>query len=206
MRLKLLALPLLACGAFVPAAHACDGRAEVEAAFVKQHENPWRTRIVSESDAGLEQEQVFDYQPPNRMHRTVKVGDQVVETIGVNRWAWSADNGAWGEMEAPHARVVAIHILNTFQPPKASVDFKCLGAVSYEGKTYLGYQSPPETGADGAVLARTIYVDPETRLPAFNVVGTPDGSGETVHREEFSYPTDINIIPPMGNRDLNAEQ
>lgn len=205
MRFKLLALPLFALGAFAAPAHACDGRAEVEAAFVKQQEKPWRTRIVSESDAGIAQEQIFDYQPPNRMHRTVKVGDQTVETIGVNRWAWSADNGAWGEMEAPHARVVAIHILNTFQPPKASIDFKCLGEVSYEGKTYVGYQSPPETGEDGAVLARTIYVDPETRLPAFNVVGAPDGSGEPLHREEFSYPTDINIIPPMRNRELDAQ-
>lgn len=205
MRLKLLALPLFALGAFVPPTQACDGRAEVEAAFVKQQEKPWRTRIVSESDAGLAQEQIFAYQPPNRMHRTVTVGDQVVETIGVNRWAWSADNGAWAEMDAAQARVVAIHILNTFQPPKAGVDFKCLGDVSYEGKTYLGYQSPPETGEDGTVLARTIYVDPETRLPAFNVVGAPDGSAKPLHREEFSYPTDINIIPPMGNRDLEAQ-
>lgn len=204
MRLTLLALPLFAVGGALAPAQACDGRAEVEAAFVKQHENPWRTRIVSESDAGLTQEQIFDYQPPNRMHRTVKVGDQVVETIGVNRWAWSADGGAWKEMEAPHARVVAIHILNVFAPPKASVDFKCLGEVTYEDKTYIAYQSPPETGADGTVLARTIYVDPETRVPAFNVVGAPDGSGKPVHREEFSYPTDINIVPPMGNRDLNA--
>src|SRR5690606_27172282 len=123
---------LLALGAAVPAANACDGRAEVEAAFTKQQQNPWRTRIVSESDAGLTQEQTFDYQPPNRMHRTVKVGDDVVETIGINRWAWTKDGGAWGQMESVYERVISIHILDAFKPPKAGVDFTCLGEVTYE--------------------------------------------------------------------------
>lgn len=206
MRLSVFAfLPLLSFGAMIPAADACDGRAEVEAAFVKQHEKPWRTRILSTSDAGVPQEQVYDYQPPDRMHRTVVVGDQKVETIGVGRWAWTADGGAWQELDAPYARVVVTHMHATLAPPKASADFTCLGEVAYEGKTYLGYQTTPEKMDDGKMIARTIYVDPETGLPAFNIIGAPDGSGEPLMKEEHSYPDGINIIPPVAKPDFSPE-
>lgn len=204
MRLKLLTIPLFALGAVAPAAHACDGRAEVEAAFVKQHENAWRTRILSKSDAGVDQEQIYDYQPPDRMHRTVKVADQTVETIGVGRWAWTSDGGAWEELDAPYARVVVTHMNTILAPPKASTDFNCLGKVEYQGKTYLGYQTAPETMEDGKVLARTIYVDADTGLPAVNMVGLLDGSEELL-KEEHSYPNDINIIPPVSKPDFSPQ-
>ncbi len=204
MRLKLLTIPLFALGSFAPGAHACDGRAEVEAAFVKQHEGPWRTRILSKSDAGIDQEQIYDYQPPDRMHRTVKVADQTVETIGVGRWAWSADGGAWRELDAAYARVVVTHMHAALAPPKASVDFNCLGKVEFGGKTYLGYQTTPEKIEGDKVVARTIYVDPETGRPAYNVVGAPDGSEELL-KEEHSYPGDINIIPPVSKPDFSPE-
>lgn len=204
MRLNVFVLSLLAFAASASAGMACDGRAEVEAAFAKQHEKPWRTRIASTSETGPVQEQIYDYQPPDRLHRTVKVGDETVETIGVGRRAWSAQGGAWKELDGPYARVVTTHLSASFAKPRASADFTCLGEVAYEGKTYLGYQTKPEKMEDGKVVARTIYVDPATGLPAYNIIGTVGGDDEPpLHKEEHSYPTDIDIIGPTGKSDFS---
>lgn len=96
-----------------------------------------------------------------------------------------------------HARVVTLQVQEAFAPPRVTAEFNCLGTVTFEGKSYRAYQTTPEKVDTGQVLARTIYVDPETGLPAFNIVGAPDGSGDPVVRGAFSYPTDINIQSPF---------
>lgn len=195
MHLKLFAISLLATGVSAHVAQACDGRAEVEAAFLKQHEKPWRTRIASTGDGGQAQEQIYDYQPPDRLHRIVKVGEETAETIGAGKRAWGSQGGVWKELEGPYARVVYTHMQATFAPPRASAEFNCLGEVEYQGVTYRGYQTPPEKMDNGMMVARTIYVDPKTGLPAYNIIGTVDDK-ETLHKEEHTYPADINITPP----------
>lgn len=199
MRLSLLTLPLLALVAALPAHAACDGKAEVEAAFTKQQQQPWRTEIVTRSASGEAQEQVFDFQPPDRMYRKATVGSESIETIGIGKWAWTnlGSGTGWEELQPMHAKAVTIQIQEQFAPPRVTAAFNCLGTVSYEGKSYLGYQTTPETVEGGLVLARTIYVDPETGLPAFNIVGAPDMSGEPVVRGVFTYPTDIRIESPF---------
>jgi hypothetical protein len=61
----------------------------------------------------------------------------------------------------------------------------------------LGYQSAPEKAPDGVELTRTIYIDPATGLPAFNIIGTPKGEAEPVHKESYAYPADIVIEKPL---------
>lgn len=195
MQLKLFAISLLALGASAQTAAACDGRAEVEAAFLKQHEKPWRTRIASVSGSGQPQEQIYDYQPPDRLHRIVKVGEETAETIGAGKRAWGSQGGGWKELEGAYARVVYTHMQATFAPPRATAEFNCLGEVEYHGATYRGYQTQPEKMDNGMMVARTIYVDPKTGLPAYNIIGTVDDR-ETLHKEEHTYPTDIDITPP----------
>jgi hypothetical protein len=196
MRQTLIVLSLLAFAAPAPAASACDGKAEVETAFTAQHKQPWRTETASKSDTGIAQSQTFDFQPPDRMYRKVVSGEDAVETIGIGKTAWTNVKGSWEEMKPELALLVSTHMKSSFAPPRVSVEFKCLGSVTYEGKSLLGYQTVPET-VEGKVFARTIYVDPATKLPAFNIIGAPDGSGEPLMKEVYSYPTDIKIESPL---------
>ena len=50
----------------------------------------------------------------------------------------------------------------------------------------------------GDVLARTIYVEPTSGLPAYNVVGAVSGKGDPVLKVTYSYPTDVVIEAPQG--------
>jgi len=196
MRIPLLALTLAATAVAHSSAFACDGKTDVEAAFTSQHKQPWRTEVVSKSDTGIEQKQQFDFQPPDRIYRKVSSGEESAETIGIGKIAWSNEGAGWQEMKAGLADLVRNHMKNSFSPPKVSVEFKCLGDTTYEGKKYLGYQTVPET-VEGKSLARTILVEPDTKRPAFNIVAAPDLSGEPLMKEAYSYPTDINIEKPM---------
>ena len=45
-------------------------------------------------------------------------------------------------------------------------------------------------------MARTIYVDPASGLPAFNVVAALAGTADPVMKVKYSYPTDVEIIAP----------
>lgn len=196
MRMPLFACSLLALVALAPGASACDGKTDVEAAFTSQHKQPWRTETTSKSDTGIAQSQTFDYQPPDRMYRKVTSGDESVETIAIGKTAWTNVKGGWEEMKAELAHLVTSHIKSAVAPAAVSVEFKCLGTVTYEGKSYLGYQTVPET-VEGKTLARTILLEPETKRPAFNVIAAPDLSGEPLMKEAYSYPADIKIESPL---------
>jgi hypothetical protein len=194
-----VAISLAALAAGTPAAFACDGKAEVEAAFIKQQKQPWRTEIVTRSETGETQEQVFDFQPPDKMYRKASANGESIETIGIGKWAWSnlGSGAGWEELQPMFARVVTIQVQEAFAPPRVTADFTCLGTVTVDGKSYLGYQTAPEKDQQGHELARTIYVDPATGLPAFNIVGPPGGNGEPLVKGAFTYPTDINIENPL---------
>lgn len=196
MRSSLIALSCLALAAGTSSSLACEGKTEVESAFASQHKQAWRTESASKSDTGVEQRQQFDFQPPDRIYRKVTSGEETAETIGIGKVAWSNEGAGWKELKTGLADLIATQMKVAFAPPKVSVDFKCLGTVNFEGKDYLGYQTTPET-VEGKELARTIYVDPQTKLPAFNIVGAPDGSGDLLMKEAYSYPTDIEIEKPM---------
>lgn len=196
MRTSLLALSLVAFAAMTPSAFACDGKAEVEAAFTSQHKSPWRTDTTGMSDTGIAQSQTFDYQPPDRMYRKVMSGDEAVETIAVGKTAWTNVKGGWEEMKSELALLVTSYLKSTLAPAQVAVEFKCLDKVTYEGKSYLGYQTVPET-VEGKTLARTILLDPETKRPAFNIIAAPDLSGAPLMKESYSYPVDIKIESPL---------
>lgn len=196
MRPSLIAYSMLALVAAAPSVSACDGKAELEAIFTKQQKQPWRTETQSTSDTGLVQKQTIDYLPPDRVHRTVTAGEESIETIAVGNLTWSNEGSGWQEMKAAIGHLVVTQMKSAFEPPKITTEFNCLGTVSYDGKSYLGYQTTPEKVQDKE-LARTILVDPDTKLPALNLVAQPDLSAEPVAKEVFSYPSDIKIEKPL---------
>lgn len=182
-----------------PALADCKG--EVEAAFNKQHEQKgYHSVVISQSDIG-QQEQYFDYNPPDRIYRKViSPGEQnPIEMIGIGRWAWNNEGSGWIELEPQYSAVVVSHLRETFgQPVKVTAEFKCLGKTAYEGKEYMGYQTEPDAGANEDALVRTVLIDPATGLPAFNIVGPVkfDGAKLAV-KESYSYSPDIDIQAPL---------
>jgi hypothetical protein len=180
---------------------ACEGKSEIEAAFAKQQKAPaWRTVAVSLGENGSKQEQTFEYIPPDRMYRKILIIGQepAVETIGIAKWAYGNQGNGWSELQPPMAKMIAEHIQQVVTaPPKAGAEFSCLGKVAYEGKDYLAYRTAPEKTDKGTELARTIYVDPATGLPAFNVIAETKEGAEPLLRESYTYPTDIVIEKPF---------
>jgi hypothetical protein len=199
MRWNTLPLIILAVAAATPAV-ACDAKTEIEAAFEKQRKaTAWRSEISTKVEDG-QQKQVFEYLPPDRMRRVVTVPKErrPVETIGIGRWAWTNAGAGWEELKPHFAQMVMNHLQQTFDKvPKVTTKFNCLGKTTYEGKSYTTYRTDPEKAPDGAELVRSIYIDPNTRLPAANVIGPAGGKGEPVHKETYDYPTDVVIEKPF---------
>ncbi len=71
--------------------------------------------------------------------------------------------------------------------------------MKYENQDLLGYRTEDKTHPQtdqSKVVARTIYVDPKTGLPAYNVVAALAADAKPVIRVKYSYPTDIDIVAP----------
>lgn len=190
------ALSTSALLALASQASACNAKADVEAAFNAQHSAPWRIETRSTSDTGIAQSQQFDIQPPDRIYRKVVSGEETAETIAVGKTGWLNEGAGWQEMKQGLTDIVRTQLRSMIAPAQVSVEFKCLETVAYEGKSYIAYQTVPET-VQGKTLARTILVDVHTKRPAFNIIAAPDLSGEPLMREAYSYPADIKIESPL---------
>jgi len=172
---------------------------DVEAAVTKQHaQAAYRVEVSSpiKPDGATE---TIDYLPPMKMYRRIKSPDQdfEIETIGFGNRAWSREGGGWFELKPHIASMVENHLRDTFgAPPKVTSQFNCLGKLKLDGKDYVAYQTVPEKVEGGDLIARTIYADPATGLPAFNIVGEASGAKPAMVREAYSYPTDITIEIP----------
>lgn len=199
MRSALLALALAA--AAVPAYAGDDCAKAVEDAFNKQHQTK-AYRVMITSPAQTEKtEDTFDYHPPMAMHRTLVApgAPEPIETIGVGNRAWTKENGVWFELQPHYAGMTLNHLRELFgSPVKIGTPYNCLGKKTFEGKDYAAYQTAPETIEGGDVVARTIYIDEATGLPAFNVVGTVKDEKPLLVREAYAYSDDIKIEVPEG--------
>lgn len=199
------ALLALASCVFVAAPAAADCSGEVVAAFQKQRTSKAFRVSMAQPTAEGEVEMTVDYMPPDRMLQTVKSpampGTQ--QTMLVGNRAFAGTEGAFEELLPQFTQ----SIMSEFNAAMGSTgkdigSFECLGKAPYEGKEYIVYRAldkaaPAGTPAD-KMLARTIYVDPESGLPAYNVVGTVAGGERPVVKAAYSYPTDLVIEAPQG--------
>lgn len=200
MRLTTLSLMAFAAAAVVagPALADCNAKADIEAAFTKQLTSKgWRSAITSTDADGQPQEEVYEFVNPDRMYRKVSTRGETIETIGIGRWAWTNIGGGYSELQPQFAQMVTSRREQAFVKPNVTAAFSCLGKVSYEGKDMLGYQTAPDAQPDGTKLARTIYIDAASGLPAFNIVSEPDKTDKPVRKETFSYPEKIEIEKPL---------
>ena len=200
--LLLTAAVAAAISVAVTPASAANCAPEVQAAFLKQHGlKSYRSDISSPATPERPTETI-DYEPPMKMYRKIKdpAEDFLIETMGFGNRAWSREGADWFELKPHIAAQVELHLRDQFgQAPEVKSEFECLGKVTFESKEYLGYQTKPEKSGDsGDMIARTIYVDPASGLPAFNNIGFVGTGKPALVREAYSYPNDIEIIPPEG--------
>lgn len=185
--------------AAAPASAATNCAADVQAAVTKQHGlAAYRVDVSSpvKPDGATE---TIDYIPPLKMYRRIKAPDQdfEIETIGFGNRAWSREGGGWYELKPHIASMVETHLRATFgAAPKVTSEFACLGKVNFQGKDYVGYQTIPEKADSGDLIARTIYADPASGLPAFNIIGEHTGAKPAMVVEAYTYPSDITIEIP----------
>ena len=145
-----------------------------------------------------------DYLPPDKMLQTVvgahMPGEQQTMLVGAR--AFAGTSGAFEELLPQFTQSIVSEVKTAVGAPAQNLGlFECLGKVTFESKELLAYRTAdkPPVGTDASkTLARTLYVDPTTGLPAFNVVATLSGKEDPVMKATYSYPTDVVIEAPVG--------
>jgi hypothetical protein len=154
--------------------------------------------------------------PPDRMRKTLDYGSILTEVIKVGERTWIrlgqgqewVQGGSWATRETYPGGAA---------PPGAT--FTCLGTVAFEDKTYDGYRTilprlvvsveipgqskkKEEERSEKLVrreppLWRTILVDRQTRLPAYQIDALTDQLDRAAWRMRYTFPGDITIEPPV---------
>lgn len=207
--MRMRALSVLAVLAFAASfnapALAADCSSEVVSAFHKQRTSKAFRVSMSQPTAEGNVEMTVDYMPPDRMLQTVKSpampGAQ--QTMLVGNRAFAGTDGAYEELLPQFTQ----SIISEFNAAMGSTGkdiglFECMGKTQYEGKEFVTYRALDKAAPAGTppekMLARSIYVDPESGLPAYNVVATVSGNEPPVIKAAYSYPSDIAIEAPEG--------
>jgi len=197
-RLFVVLLPFVAAGP----ALAADCTMDVVAAFEKQRTSKAFRVEFSQPTAEGEAQMRIDYVPPDKMLQTVTSpampGEQ--QTMLVGDRAFSGTSGTFEELQPQFTQSIVAEVRTALAPaPQNPGSFECLGPAKLDNRDLVAYRTAEKipAGTDPAkVLARTIYVDPATGLPAFNVVAALAGTADPVMKVKYSYPTDVEIIAP----------
>jgi hypothetical protein len=196
-----LAAASVCCLTFASGHALADCKSEVADAFAKQRSSPvFRIEMEQPTAEGTVKIRV-DYMPPTKMLQTVTgpnlPGEQ--QTMLVGDRAFAGTDGAYEELLPQFAQSIAAEFKATVGPIANVGDFECLGKTAYEGKDFVAYRTKESTdtsnGLDG--ITRTVYVDPASGLPAFNVVAKKT-EAVPVMRAAYSYPTGVTIEAPEG--------
>ena len=198
-------LAIIASGmALTSAALADDCSKDVSAAFEKQRASKAFRVAMDQGTVEGPVRMTVDYIPPGRMLQTVvgkhMPGEQ--QTMFVDGRAFAGSSGSFEELLPQFSQSISAEVSAAISAPQKLGVFECLGKTAFEGKDYVAYRTSDKAAAAGAAdaqetLARTIYVDPASGLPALNVVAALSGKGEPVLKIVYSYPTDIVIEAPQ---------
>jgi hypothetical protein len=183
-------------------AFAADCTRDVLAAFEKQRASKAFRVEFSQPTAEGEAHMKIDYMPPNRMLQTVTSpampGEQ--QTMLVGDRAFAGTSGSYEELLPQYTQsIVAEFNQAVVAPPKDLGSFECLGSAKLDDQNLIAYRTAdknPPNADRSKIMARTIYVDPTTGLPSYNVVATLAGTANPVLKVKYSYPTDIEIVAP----------
>jgi hypothetical protein len=174
---------------------------QVAAAFLKQRSSRAFSMVADLKGESGPVEITAEYLPPDRMHQKIVAPSQEpLETVLVGTRAWSRQGGAWEELMPAIAQTIIAQVREAVvEPPKDVGEFECIDKATIDGKEYLAYRSVEKGSADarGSTVTRpvhrTIYVDPETDLPAINIVVEDKAGAVPLFKGTYTYPTDLVI-------------
>jgi hypothetical protein len=204
-----------------------DCRDEVAAAFERRRTSglPYRAETTVTIDRRIFHE-IVEFVPPDQMrlsNNSIWIMNDYYIRIGQRAWAnWSPFPWGWSE-EYPDPRFMQMKlgtsddfaaVLNVPSPP-----YRCLGRVEFEGIVYLGYRARLERRiiafvSNGALREtrkqeldrkleqtpqewRTVFVDPESGLPAYKLTAQENQLGHPSSKVRYTYPNNIKIQSPL---------
>lgn len=187
-----------------PLSAAADDKckAQVKEAFSKQRTSRAFRMVAKLRGETGPVEITAEYVPPDRMRQIIVAPGQPapLETVLVGTRAWSSQGGPWEELMPALVHSIIAQVREAIiDPPKVVGDFECLDKVTIDGKAYLAYRSIEKPGAPAKAsliegpVHRTVYVDPETGLPAINVVNEKNPDATPIFEGVYTYPTDLVI-------------
>jgi hypothetical protein len=203
--MRSLALVLFGLAAFAPSAFAEDCTKDVLASFEKQRASKAFRVAMTQPTAEGTADMTVDYIPPNRMLQSVKSAAMVgvQHTMLVGDRAFAGTDEAYEELLPQFTQSIFAEVKAAVSAPPANIGtFECVGKAQFDGKDFLAYRSADKEAPAGTmpddILARTIYVDPTSGLPAYNVISAVGGKTDPVMKVTYSYPTDVVIEAPAG--------
>jgi hypothetical protein len=195
-----LAITALWAGPALSAGPSC--KEEVRSAFIKQRSSRAFSMVAELNGESGPAKITVEYVPPDRMRQSIVAPNQPapLETVLVGTRAWSRQGEAWEELMPALAHTIIAQVREAVvEPPKDVGEFECIGKSKIDGKEYVAYRSVEKGGADarGSMVTRpvhrTIYVDPDTGLPAVNIVVEDKPGSEPLFRGIYAYPGDLVI-------------
>ncbi len=201
MRLFVIAAAATLAVANPAFAAGADCSADVLAAVRKQLEQKAFRVEFAQATAEGEAHMKIDYVPPMKMLQTVTSpampGEQ--QTMLVNDRAFSGSGGSFEELQPQFTQSIVAEVTSALARPSKLEGYECLGTVKYEDQDLVGYRfedkTHPQTDPSKAI-ARTIYVDPKSGLPAYNVIASLAEGAKPLREVKYSYPADIEIVAP----------
>lgn len=199
--MRVFCLAVLSFAVATPA-FATDCTKDVLSAFEKQRASKAFRVEFSQPTAEGEVHMKIDYMPPNKMLQTVTSpampGEQ--QTMLVGDRAFAGTSGSFEELQPQYTQSIMAEMQQAVWPPTQNLgSFDCLGPAKLDDQNLIAYRTAdknPPNADRSKIMARTIYVDPTTGLPAFNVVATLAGAANPVLKIKYSYPTDVEIVAP----------
>lgn len=194
---------MLVCALLFPSvpAFADDCTKDVLAAFEKQRTSKSFRVQMTEPTAEGPAQMTIDYMPPDKMLQTVvspaMPGEQ--QTMLVGNRAFAGTSGAFEELLPQFTQSIVAEVQTAVgKPPENIGTYECVGKVKFENRDLVAFRlavKTAQTGDASKAITRTLYVDPTTGLPAYNVVA-PLSGGDPMVKVTYSYPSDIEIVAP----------
>jgi hypothetical protein len=186
------------------AAMAADCGPKVEAAFQKLLTSAYRSETLGAPRDGKSSWEIFEFMPPDRIRLKYgtndKAEDDLVEFVQAGQRVWEYDKSQ-GWTERPELIGVFDEHLERLGGPFGQ--FECLGPIEFSGKHYTGYRTHrlrfpvgPGQTTEATSSWRTILVDQETGLLAWDLVTLEEQLDSLKHRTHYSYPGYVAIDPP----------
>jgi hypothetical protein len=188
-------------------------RDEVAAALSKLRKSSWfrmTTTMITEKGPSA---MVVDYVLPDKMYQKVTetLTNKSSEVILIGEKAWANQGAGWMALPSEIMNTLRSQMYeNVIQEQTDIGNYSCKGKVQAEGRDALSYKLEDEPAKDSTApkneTYRMFYVDPVTGLPVGNALIAPGREQTPLFKATYSFPMDLQILPPKDVIKPPAEQ